>query len=393
LAAERARPSEPESLGEAVARGRRELVVLRLGGADRATDQGLRLSERADSFQRHLANGVTLTRVGVARATRGVAIGLLLPLAVLSLQVATGQSADRPGWVTWQWTIGLGLINSVFLVAGPPLWNAYLTAALEIDCATDRVARQRLVKWITSKYHRARSPGVQMIFMVVGGCLGMCVLYGIHRLSDGGFHVGYAEYFAMFETAAIATNGFWILWWVPDLVPRLQEAHLRLLWHDPARSPVIISLNRALWKTGFAIAVGIVTLAIAVSGLPATVLRNADVGYEWSVVVIVQYVAFGIVAGIFLRVGAWGQWCIFRLVRAHIDQARREVDRSLIAHRATFSRFGPRSARVAYLSQLDRHLDSLHSVDLKLGWAVTWGSSIVGTAASVIVALYQATPR
>lgn len=384
----------PSTFTYAVESGRKKLLMFVVSGGNSVPVIDLTPEARVLAFTTNPVSGRKLFQRLLERTWRGLAIGLLLPLAILLGQALLSDPVHRPGFLTWQWTFHLGLINSVFLVAGPFLWNSLITAASEIDGATNSVGRNKLADWINGKYKGCRSLTWQVIWAVGGGLVGIGVLLTIHILSDQSFEIGPSEYFSMFETAALATNGFWILWWVPGLIPELDQIKLELMWHDPARTPVIVFLNRALWKGGFAISVGIAFLSVAVSGLPANVLAESNAGYQWSLVVYVQYVAFAVLTAVFVRLSFWGQWRIFSLVRRYINKMRLRIDTPMDGFSTTFSNESSSDAKkVAYLSQMDRHFDSLQAVDLKLGWAVTWGSSILAAGISVVVAVYQATPN
>jgi hypothetical protein len=325
---------------------------------------------------------------------RGVIIGLLLPLLVLAVTYALGSGNGWPGWITWQWAIGLGLVNCVFLVGGPFLWDALSLAGYRIDEALPGVENDidalRLIRWI---HQRVWSMRTQLILFVLGGVVGTVLLYLLFEASGRSFSVGFGEYFAMFETAALATNGLWILWWIVGLIPQVDRSKsIKLWWHDPARTPAIAMLNRALWKTGFAIMVGMVCLAIAVAGLPARAFAVGDGGYHWGPVVWVQYAAFAIVGAIFVRDAIYGQWGIIQIVRRHIDIERRTVDeRFLASRRHIFG--GTRRARATVNQlKLNEHFDNLRAVDLNLTWALTWATSVAGAVLSSVFAVILATP-
>lgn len=333
-------------------------------------------------------------RRDVLSILRGLLIGLALPLAVLTIACALAGDAGWPGWVTWQWAIALGLVNCVFLVGGPFLWDALSLAGYRIDDALQgpgkRTDTQRLTLWLRRQVWPMQT---QLILFVAGGAVGVGLLYGLLVASGYAFSVGFGEYFVMFETAALATNGLWILWWIVGLIPQVGKARaITLWWHDPARTPAIAMLNRALWKTGFAIMVGMVFLAIAVAGLPARAFAIGDQSYQWGPVVWVQYLAFAIVGAIFVRDAIFGQWAIIEIVRRHIEIERRTVDERFLASRRHIIG-GTRRARASVNQlKLNEHFDNLRAVDLNLSWALTWATSVVGAVVSSVVAVVLATP-
>lgn len=330
-------------------------------------------------------------RLGTAmkRSWRGVTIAVL-PLLVLAVSTLVGIPGSGPGWITWLWCAALCAINVVFLVGGPTLWNALITAAVAIDdlelssADTDEVAG-----WVRKHYVH---PAKQVFWMLVGAAFAAGLLWLIYLGSESMFTLGPGEYVAMMLTAALAVNGLWILWWIADLIPTLGRLRsLRLDWHNPARTPAIVFLNRALWKAGGAISVGMLLLAIAVQGQPSP-FSWADAPDAWFVAIVVEFVAFLIVGAVFVRDGIWAQWQVFRLVRLHIDRARRPVDETLLSLAAVYPKPGRRDDTVLYYAQLDRHFDSLHTVDLKLGWALAWATSIFGAAVSVLASTISITP-
>jgi hypothetical protein len=326
-----------------------------------------------------------------ARAVRGFLIGFVLPLVVVAISYLPGGLDSMPGAVTLQWLVGLGLVNCVFLVGGPILWDALCVAGDEVDDAVTSAADIAVLNaWIHRQYRTMRW---QVLTTLGGGVFGVLLLLALYFASDRAFTIGYGECFAMFETAALASNGLWILWWIVDLIGVVGASRsLVLWWHDPARSYVIVALNRALWKTGFAIMLGMVALAIAVGGLPATAFTTGAIRDSWWLVVLVQYIAFAIVGTIFFRDAVWGQWQIFRIVRRYIDTTRAEVDASFLASSPLRFGRGRRAHATVRQLKLHQHFNSLKSVDINLGWALTWSTSIAGAVVSSVVAVWMATP-
>lgn len=382
-----------QSFGATVEASRRDLLLFRLSG------RGWFHLEAVPASSRRTPSRIEPSidfrgRRDLWSPLRGLLIGLVLPLAVLAVTYALGTGNGWPGWITWQWAIGLGLVNCVFLVGGPFLWDALSLAGYRIDEALpgpeNDVDTRRLNRWIRGQVWRMRTP---LIVFVLGGGVGSGLLYALFVASGHAFSIGFGEYFAMFETAGLATNGLWILWWIVGLIAQVDRAKsIKLWWHDPARTPAIAMLNRALWKTGFAIMVGMVCLAIAVAGLPARAFALGDQGYQWGPVVWVQYLAFAIVGTIFVRDAIYGQWGIIQIVRRHIDIERRTVDeRFLASRRHIFG--GTRRARATVNQlKLNEHFDNLRAVDLNLTWALTWATSVVGAVISSVVAVILATP-
>ena len=374
----REKPVPTGTFSENVASGRQRLLLFRLNG------YAFRWPSEPQPTRAQW-------RRAVSGPLRGLALAAVLPWAVMLLSHLTGLSGQWPGLMTWQWLAGLSLVNCVFLVGGPFLWDSLCLAADRIEEAVrNSEDLDQLNRWIVAQYWNMRT---QIITTVGGGVVGVLLLLWIWFASDRTFTIGLGEYFMMFETAALASNGLWILWWIVGLIGQVGHAtSLRLWWHDPARTPVIMALNRALWKTGFAIMIGMVALAIAVGGLPAKGFTNGPVGQQWWLVVLVVYAAFVIVGTIFVRDAIWGQWGIFRIVRKRINEERARIDARFLASRPYANRRAGGAQAALDQLQLNQHFDSLRSVDLKLGWALTWSTSIAGAVISSVAAVVLATP-
>lgn len=332
-----------------------------------------------------------LTMRAVGRATPGIAI-VVLPLIVLAVATEVGDAERAPGWITWVWASALCAINAVFLLIGPRLWNALITAAVAIDeVVIDEQERVTIATWLRRHY---RHRWAQTLVMLAGGLVGAGLLWWIDAESGFALTIGPGEYVVMFVTASLATNGLWILWWVAGLIPVLgRQRSLRLYWNHPARTPAIAFLNRALWKAGAAISLGMVLLAFAVQGQPSPFTSWETIPSAWVVAVVAECIAFGIVAVIFVRDGVWAQRQVFALVRLHIDRAWEPVQQRLNVLERVYPRPRRRAAAaVLYYAELDRHFDGLRTVDLKLGWALAWATSIFGAAASIIAAALTISP-
>jgi hypothetical protein len=328
----------------------------------------------------------------LGRSTPGIAI-LVLPLIVLAVATEAGDAERAPGWITWVWASALCAINAVFLLIGPRLWNALITAAFAIDeVVIDKEERSAVAEWLRSHYWPR---WVQTFGMIVGGLVGVGLLRWIDTASGFAFTIGPGEYTVMFVTAALATIGLWILWWIAGLIPVLgQQRSLRLYWNHPARTPAIAFLNRALWKVGAAISLGMLLLALAVQGQPSPFTSWETVPSAWVVAVVAECIAFGIVAVIFVRDGVWAQRQVFALVRQRIDRDWEPVQQRLTVLKRVYPRPSRRAAEaVLYYAELDRHFDGLRTVDLKLGWALAWATSILGAAASIAAAALSISPR
>ncbi|TAJ49481.1 MAG: hypothetical protein EPO52_04215 [Herbiconiux sp.] len=375
----------------AVVEGRHRLVLFWLAGGQHVNPRDLTPSRRL-AF-----GGDQPTNVGKAidsafrRGAQGAAIALF-PLLVLAVSSALGDARDAPGWITWVWCSALCAINLVFLIGGPVLWNALITAGIAIDqLAMSREDNHAVAAWVRGHY---ASRVVQGILMLLGAGVGMGLLVFIDGASESAFTLGPGEFVTMAWTAGLAVNGLWILWWIAGLIPVLgRRESLRLDWHNPARTPAVVFLNRALWKAGGAISLGMVLLAVAVQGQPSPFTFAGGIPPAWVAAVIVEYLAFVIVACVFVRGGFWAQWKVFRLVRVHIDRGRAPVDAQLISLTDEYPKHNRRSAKVQYYAELDRHFDSLRTVDLKLGWALAWATSIFGAAASVLSSAISITPN
>lgn len=370
----------------AVLDGRNALLLFRIGGTH-AIPLG-RLTPEARLAYRDPSR--TRTAAAVVRNSRAAVIAVS-PLLVLAISTVLGVPGVGPGWITWLWCAALCAINALFLIGGPVLWNALVTAAVAIDrLGLSSSDADVIADWIRAHYARM---SLQIAGVVAGAGTGMALLWWVNVASRGQFSLGPGEFVTMALTAALAANGLWILWWIAALVPVLgSRPSLRLDWHNPARTPAIVFLNRALWKVGGAISLGMVLLAIAVQGQPSPFMSWISTPQSWIAAVIVEFVAFLIVGAVFVRDAIWAQWQVLRLVRRQIDRWRAPVDSRLRRLAATYPDPGLRGGKVLYYAELDRHFDSLRSVDLNLGWALAWATSIFGAAASVLATAISITP-
>ena len=376
------------SVESAIVEGRKRLLLFVAAGGSAVPTSRLTPTIR-------LALGSSGPRDGrsvwLKRLWRGAVIAIV-PIALLVLTAAVGDREEGPGWITWVWCGALCGINAIYLVGGPILWNALITAGIAIDRAGMSAEDSTDVsKWIRGHYGTLR---VQALCVALGAAAGMALLWFIDWASNDAFTLGIGEYSAMAWTAGLSVNGLWILWWIAGLIPVLgRQETLHLDWHNPARTPAVVFLNRALWKTGGAISLGMVLLAIAVQGQPSPFSSWSATPTPWVAAVIAEYVAFVIVACVFVRDGIWAQWQVFRLVRHQIDRWRQPIDRELAALFAVYPSPGRDNDKVLYYAELDRHFDGLRTVDLKLGWALAWATSIFGAAASVIASTVSITPN
>lgn len=383
----RRQPVRQQQVRPAIVEGRQRLLLFVIAGGRQVPWQRLTPASRfAFTHSGHVSVRALLTSA-VARGWRGFLIAFV-PLIVLA---ATALLWGSPGWMTWLWCSALCAINAVFLVGGPILWNGLITAGIAIDQLELAPGDNRAVAdWLRTSYGRR---GWQGFWMLVGSAIGVALLWCINLASEFAFTLGIGEYLTMAVTAGLAVNGLWILWWIAGLIPTLgEQPTLRLDWHNPARTPAIVFLNRALWKASTAISIGMILLASAVQGQPSPFTLAGGIPPQWYAAVIVQFIAFLIVGAVFVRDGFWAQWKVFRLVRVHIDNGRKPIDEKLVALTAAFSAHGRRSPKVLYYAELDRHFDSLRAVDLKLGWALTWATSIVGALVSVLASAIKLTP-
>lgn len=282
-------------------------------------------------------------------------------------------------------------MTPVPLQEGPILWNALITAGLAIDEVEMSVDdNETVLRWVRGRYVRLRTQG---FLVALGAGVGIGLLWYINFASGYAFTLGVGEYLTMAWTAGLSVNGLWILWWVADLIPTLgRQSSLQLDWHNPARTPVVVFLNRALWKVGGAISLGMVFLAIAVQGQPSPFSFAEGIPNEWAAAVIVEFIAFLIVGAVFVRDSIWAQWQIFRLVRSQIDKRRKPIDARLRDLVDIYPEPGRHAGKVLYYAEIDRHFDSLRSVDLKLGWALAWATSIFGATVSVLASAVSLTP-
>ncbi len=313
-------------------------------------------------------------------------------MVVLAASTALGDPSDAPGWITWVWCTALCGINLIFLIIGPRLWNALITAAIAIDDLgmSDDDSRHAAA-WIRRHYI---SRVLQAGLMLVGALTGAALLRFIDSAGGDTFTLGPGEYATMFITAGLATNALWILWWIAGLIPVLRRRRsLRLDWNNPARTPAVVFLNRALWKVGAAISLGMVLLAVAVVGQPSPFTSWASTPAPWIAAVAVEFAAFAIVAAIFVRDAIWAQWQVFSLVRDHIDRSWQPVQNQLRHLALIYPKPRRYDATVLYYAELDRHFDALRVVDLKLGWALTWATSIFGAGVSLIATALTVTPN
>lgn len=370
----------------AVLEGRTALLLFRIGGTSAVPLSRLTPEARL-AYREHSRETTVRTAAGSSRA----AVIAVSPLLVLAISTALGVPGVGPGWITWLWCSALCAINALFLIGGPVLWNALLTAAVAIDrLGLSSSDADAIADWIRAHYVRM---SLQIAGVVAGAGTGMALLLWVNDASRGQFSLGPGEFLTMALTAALAANGLWILWWIAALVPVLgSRPSLRLDWHNPARTPAIVFLNRALWKVGGAISLGMVLLAIAVQGQPSPFMSWVSTPQSWIAAVIVEFVAFLIVGAVFVRDAIWAQWHVLRLVRRQIDRWRAPVDSRLRRLAATYPDPGLRGGKVLYYAELDRHFDSLRSVDLNLGWALAWATSIFGAAASVLATAISITP-
>lgn len=377
-------------VGKALLEGRGRLLLFVLAGGQQVSPTWLTPAQRL-AFGAAGRRG-TWSALGNAarRGAQGAAIALV-PLVVLAVSGAVADPSEAPGGITWLWCSALCAINVIFLVVGPTLWNALITAGIAIDqldlSADDRAA---VANWVRRRYGRVRT---QLAFVAVGMGTGIGLLRFIDVASGSAFTLGAGEYVTMAWTAGLAVNGLWILWWIAGLVPMLgHRKSLRLDWHNPARTPAVMFLNRALWKAGGAISAGMMLLAVAVQGQPSPFSFADGIPGPWVAAFIAEYLAFFIVACVFVRDGIWAQWKVFRLVRVHIDHGRKPIDENLISLASRYAHHGRRSEKVLYYTELDRHFDSLRTVDLKLGWALAWATSVAGAAISVLAQALSVTP-
>jgi hypothetical protein len=377
------------SVESAVLEGRSRLLLFAIGARRSVPVQRLSPSARL-GFTGDPPRGWRRIREAAARTWLAFLISLG-PLAVLGLSTVFTDAAADPGGITWLWCSALSGINLIFLVVGPLLWNALITAAMAIDdVRMTEQDTQTVVAWIRRRYWPMP---LQIAAMVVGASLGAALLWFINDASGGAFTLGPGEYTAMFVTAGLATNGLWILWWIAALIPTLgRQRSLRLDWSNPAGTPAVLFLNRALWKVAAAISLGMVLLALAVQGQPSPFSTWGGTPAPWVAAVVVEYFAFLIVASIFVRDGVWAQWQLFRIVRLHIHNGRRPVQEKLQSFAGIYADPGSRGHDVIYYTELDRHFDGLRAVDLKLGWALAWATSIFGAAVSLIASVITLTP-
>jgi hypothetical protein len=377
------------SVTRAVVEGRSRLLLFVISGARTVPVSRLSPAARLEFTAEAERGGHLLVDIA-ARTWLGILISLL-PLMVLAASVPFTDPDEAPGWITWLWCSALSGINLIFLVIGPLLWNALITAAIAIDdlelAATD--ARD-VAEWL--RRHYLPLP-VQAGLVIGGACVGAGLLWFINYASGSIFTLGPGEYAAMAVTAALATNGLWILWWIAAFIPTLgRQGSLRLDWNNPAGTPAVLFLNRALWKVAAAISLGMVLLALAVQGQPSPFSTWGATPAPWIAAVVVEYLAFLIVAGIFIRDGVWAQWQIFRVVRVHINVGWKPVRDQLRNLASIYPSPDGRESDVIYFTDLDRHFDGLRSVDLKLGWALAWATSIFGAAVSLIASALTLTP-
>ncbi|MDO9395254.1 MAG: hypothetical protein Q7T71_01770 [Herbiconiux sp.] len=385
-----ARWGMPFSITTAIVEGRRALLLFRLGGGRVVPVRRLTPEERLAVVVKTPTTVVGLVTGAAARTWQGALIAVI-PLIVLAAASGVAPSLWAPGWITWLWCAALCCINLIYLVGGPLLWNGLLTAGIAIDRAdmTDDDVRW-VARWVRGHYH---SLSLQAIAMLAGAAVGVGLLAFIDYASGYRFTLGPGEFTTMAFTAGLSVNGLWILWWIAELIPTLGgRPSLRLDWHNPARTPAIVYLNRALWKAGGAISLGMVFLALAVLGQPSPFTSWGGAPGQWAAAIIVECIAFLIVACVFVRDGIWAQWQVFRLVRAEIERGRLPIDRNLWVLREQYLTRGDKDADVLYYAQLDRHFDSLRAVDLDLGWALAWGTSIFGAAVSLLATAFTITP-
>lgn len=377
-------------LGSTIAEGRKRLLLFRIAGGRLVPPVELTPAARLalDAAAPDGIGGRIIS--GLQRSGRGSLIAIL-PLGILAISSAFGDPGTAAGWITWIWCAALCAINFIYLVGGPILWNALITAGLAIDevemSADDN---ETVLRWVRGRYVRLRT---QAFLVALGAGVGIGLLWYINFASGSAFTLGVGEYLTMAWTAGLSVNGLWILWWVADLIPTLgRRSSLQLDWHNPARTPAVVFLNRALWKVGGAISLGMVFLAIAVQGQPSPFSFAEGIPNEWAAAVIVEYIAFLIVGTVFVRDSIWAQWQIFRLVRSQIDKRRKPIDARLRDLVDIYPEPGRRAGKVLYYAEIDRHFDSLRSVDLKLGWALAWATSIFGAAVSVLASAVSLTP-
>lgn len=381
--------SSERAVTSAVVEGRWRLALFFVGGRRTVPVARLSPSARLGFGGDPGAASHPLSEV-VARTWLSILVSVA-PLIVLWMSLAFTDTTTTPGWITWLWCSALCGINLIFLVIGPLLWNALVTAAIAIDdLGMTEPDAHYIAQWIRGHY---RPLSVQAGWMILGSSVGVGLLWFINYASGYAFTLGPGEYAAMFVTAGLATNGLWILWWIAALIPALgRQRSLRLDWSNPAGTPAVLFLNRALWKVAAAISLGMVLLALAVQGQPSPFTTWGSTPAPWIAAVVVEYVAFLIVAGIFVRDGVWAQWQLFRLVRLHINDGWRPIQDELRSLRGIYPNPGTREGDVIYYTELDRHFDSLRTVDLKLGWALAWATSIFGAAVSLVASAITLTP-
>jgi hypothetical protein len=380
----------PSQLGSTIADGRIRLLLFRIAGGRFVPPAELTPAARLAFGAATPESMGSRISGGLQRCGRGFVIAIV-PLGVLALASAFGDPDAAPGWITWIWCAALCAINLIYLVGGPILWNALITAGLAIDeVEMSVVDDDKVAGWVRGHYVKLRTQG---FLVALGAGVGMVLLWYINLASGYAFTLGAGEYLTMAWTAGLSVNGLWILWWVADLIPTLgRQSTFQLDWHNPARTPAVVFLNRALWKAGGAISLGMVFLAIAVQGQPSPFSLADDIPNEWVAAVIVEYIAFLIVATVFVRDSIWAQSQIFRLVRSHIDRRRQPIDARLRGLVDIYAEPGGRAGKVLYYAEIDRHFDSLRAVDLKLGWALAWGTSIFGAGVSVLASAISITP-
>src|SRR5688500_10077936 len=119
------------SVESAVLEGRSRLLLFAIGARRSVPVERLSPSARL-GFRGDPPNGWRRIRDAAARTWLAFLIALL-PLMILGLSTVVTDDAADPGGITWLWCSALSGINLIFLVVGPLLWNALITAAIAID--------------------------------------------------------------------------------------------------------------------------------------------------------------------------------------------------------------------------------------------------------------------
>lgn len=307
----------------------------------------------------------------------GIAISLLPILAEIVVNRLSESSALNDSRALIALTYFFG-VNLIALWCPYSVWHRLIRLGSDIDHALPHVVdRASVVEWLdkSSRPHRWYPK-----YLLFGVAASATSVWGLApRLNDEiAFSLG-SHLTILLSAVIFFENAHWVLR-LPGLMMRITRRRMRVIWHDPASTPVFQSLTRLLGWTAFLGLVGGVLI-----GLPIIYAYTFDPSIPVGVIALIPPV---VMLATFFYTGLRPQYAAYRAVR----DAKARVLQTLQANWP-----GLADSRFAGVkSQMPEGLQVWRAVAEAPNWIVTrdtaiqYGASLVTTMIATTITLILA---